>query len=171
MAKVTIPDLDTISKSIQEKRAALDEAKNNHLNEIKKINRRCKTKIKKLAPELKKLMQIANEMQNAGFQLGTMGGHEPSPEFVTNWWSHRIGFYPGTHPTSFGSPIRPLAGFGVMNGGAFGNVDLIITQDGEITSPGRVYDNGKMVDVIDFVEGFKEFKAKFIDYVNKVTKK
>jgi len=157
-------NLETITNKILAKRAKLNAEKKEQENaEIAQISEAV-AKIKKLAPKMKKLMKIATTMQENGFQLGTIMGNDPCPAFITNWWSHRIGFYPAEHPTDIrGSNFYPLKGFGIMNGGACGSVDLVIDQNGNIKSPGQTHD------LIIFANHFDDFMESFLAYVEKVT--
>lgn len=151
-------------KAISNKRTELNNAECAKKKAITKENEIAIAKIKGFANDFKELMEIADAMQKHGFTLGKITHMTSSPEFVTEWWSHCIGFYPDCNPSHH--RFLNLKGFGRMNGGACGNVDLIIDLDGNILSYGEIFSDGRMVDVIGFAEHFNDFKSKFLSYVD-----
>lgn len=123
-------------------------------------------KIKEYAQDFNNLVTLANELQGNGFSLNDHQSYfGDTSSFCTDGIRHRVGFF----VRNAFSRRKAIIGFGIENGGAFGNVDLLIDFDGNVKTRGEV-SRGKLIDMEKFVEVFPDFKARFLAYVDKITK-
>lgn len=118
-----------------------------------------------LAPRIKQLLDVAKEMQRNGFTLGQMKGYPTAfPEFETDWWNHKLGFF------CTDNDVRPRRrknayAIGCMGGGACGE-DLKIDENGEVVS-GIWESRGKWKyhEIQYVLREFNDFERRFYDYV------
>lgn len=141
--------------AIRSKREDLDLKRSEKLDRINERN----NLLKKQASDLVRkygndMFDIANELQENDFSI---------KDFFTDGISHRIGFFV-KHP--FEDRKQKILGIGIECGGCDGNIDLLISRDGEIISLGQVYKNGTMVTLTRFVNCFEDFKNRFYSHLN-----
>lgn len=145
---------ETANKEAEDKR-------NNLLTEMAKA----RDAFRALAPRIKQLIEVAQEMQRNGFTLGQMKGYPTAfPEFETDWWYHKLGFFCVNNHVQ---PIKRTLAYaiGCMGGGACGN-DLVIDKNGEVVS-GIWESEGKWeyYKVHEVLSGFDDFERRFYAYV------
>ena len=126
-------------------------------------------KIKALKPRIKELVEVGNACLMNGIAIigQGWGGHEgyDTHQFVTNSWSHLVGFVQGGKSAIFE--------MGINAGGACGEWDF--RTDGN-----RVYDvhektkahrEASLEHMQKFVNKFDEFEESFYGYVDGITSK
>lgn len=157
--------LDRIS-AIHSKRSALDAEQKRKAMATSEREDYLTAKIKEYSLDFYDLVRLANELQDNGFSLNDHQSYfGDTSSFCTDGIRHRVGFF----VRNAFSQRKTIIGFGVENGGAFGNVDLLIDFDGNVKTRGEVV-RGKLIDMEKFVEVFPDFKARFLAYVDKITK-
>lgn len=118
-----------------------------------------------LAPRIKDLIEVAQEMQRNGFTLGKMKGYPTAfPEFETDWWYHKLGFFCTLKNTRPRQRVNAYA-IGFMGGGACGR-DFIVNEDGEVLD--GIYEKEgtwKLPEIKRFFEQFDDFERRFYAYV------
>lgn len=117
----------------------------------------------------KDLMRVVDELQKNGFYLLTkseesVGIHES--KWVSNGISHRVGFITTT-PKYYYNGKLDIVGFGIINGGCCGNVDLVFDFEGNLLKQGQVFSDGRMDTLYRFVENFEDFVDEFYGYVER----
>ncbi len=124
-------------------------------------------KIKEYSQDFGDLVRLANELQDNGFSLNDIKSYwGDRSSFCTDGIHHGVGFFVRD---PFWGRRKEIIGFGIENGGAWGNVDLLIDFDGNVITKGEKC-SGKWVSMEHFVESFPKFKARFLEYVDKITK-
>lgn len=118
-----------------------------------------RTKIKTLAPRIKDLLEVARELQRNGFDLGENDAPSHSfskmPEFETNWWDHRLGFFCENRQYR---PVRRTLAFGIgfMGGGAAGP-DFLVDEEGELHADFKHYTTfPNCKDILDTLDDFEK---------------
>lgn len=156
---------DRIS-AIHNKRSALDTEQKRKTMAASEREDYLTAKIKEYSLDFHDLVRLANELQDNGFSLNDHQSYfGDTSSFCTDGIRHRVGFF----VRNAFSRRKAIIGFGIENGGAFGNVDLLIDFDGNVRTRGEVV-RGKLIDMEKFVEVFPDFKARFLAYVDKITK-
>lgn len=131
-----------------------------------------------LAPRLEEMFKVAEVLTDNFFYLGgkSRGYDNSAPLFLTDHIDHRVGFYVN-HPY-FDAPGRDytLTGyFGIANGGACGDDDLMIDRHGNVTrwnfskygSSSKWYKDMRdryLYDLKRVVDKFDEFESAFYAY-------
>ena len=152
--------------AIHSKRSALDAEQKRKIKTASEREDYLTAKIKEYSLDFYDLVRLANELQDNGFSLNDHKSYfGDTSSFCTDGICHIVGFFT-RNPFS---QRKAIIGFGIKNGGAFGNVDLLIDFDGNVRTRGEVV-RGKLVDMEKFVEAFPDFKARFLAYVDKITK-
>lgn len=120
-------------------------------------------KVKALAPRLSKMFDIAEALTNNGFYIGpknnTAGYRFHSPLYCTDHIDHGVGFF-CRHPY-FDFPGRDftMTGyFGIANGGACGEQDLMIDRNGNVQR-------------YDFSPRYRDYKKTYIEDLEYLLKK
>lgn len=134
--------------------------------QIVRENENAIAKIKSFQEDMQELMTLANELQSNGFCLGVKAYMTNCPTFITDWFYHGVGFYTAESNWHHANGLYTLQGFGIRNGGANGEVDVVIDWFGNIKSYGYVNDKGKMIDIIAFANGFPKFKENFLKWID-----
>lgn len=156
--------------AIRNKKVEMDNTEQARKEKMKRHNEWLKHEVQALVEMYgNDLIRVANELQDIGFNLLTEEersiGRDASL-FITNGIRHQVGFYTTT-PKFFYDGRHNIIGFGIENGGACGNVDLVIDVDGNVIKRGEVYSTGKMPDLERFYKEFVQFKDDFYTYVDK----
>lgn len=129
--------------------------------------------VKELAPRMRELMDVATALYENRIPLGKMVGYnDPSTEFISNWWSHKVGFIADIVSSGIARP----RGFGIIGGGACGH-DLTFSVGGvpacvyshNNDTPGvagRTWDDSDIHHLRSFIHGFDDFERRFYEYVD-----
>lgn len=175
--------MDRISriKGIAEDR---QQAKDNELSAKKNKIATLLEKVRSFAPRMHELMKVGRALYDAGIPLGEDDPDNPGArecgdvEFVTNGWSHRVGFVAAVringHIPSRGQNLP--VGFGICGGGAAGE-SIEFNEDGELEFlrrpfgkpagvSGRPWDDKDIRHLERFVAQFDDFEKKFYEYVD-----
>lgn len=133
-----------------------------------------RAKIKALAPRIKDLLDVAREMQRNGIDLGENDApsHACSkmPEFETEWWWHRLGFFCEDRNCR---PVRRKLAYGIgFMGGGYDGRDFIVYPDGEVdfgfdkwNCTAEHIEYRLRSKAASFLEEFDDFEKRFYAYV------
>lgn len=132
-------------------------------NKKEAYKRDCEAKIKSYAPQLKQLIEVGNYCIKNNIPItgksygGSMSENEYKKHFTTDGWFHFLGFYVNYN-------TKTIDGIGCAAGGACGNINFMVDQDGNICYGKNTgwWDRG----VKSFLEGIDKFIARFEAYIN-----
>lgn len=151
--------------AIRTKKLELDNQQRREMERNAEREDYLRDRIKEYAQDFNNLVTLANELQNNGFTLNDHGGSFGyTSSFCTDGICHRVGFFT-RNPWN---RKKEILGFGIENGGAWGDTDLMIDFDGNIITKGEVHSNGTCKSMETFVEHFPVFKERFLEYVDKI---
>ena len=154
---------DKLSK-IRNHRVHLDDEAVKKALAIENERKQVIKQLKALAPRIKDLMTIGQELISNAIPLGNPNSF---PDWGTSLesttWSHHVGYI----------PRYPIFGIGQMGGGACGD-HFAVDEKGNVTNLGIDREN-KFVDEDDkffiskaksFIAGFDDFEKRVIEYVD-----
>ena len=168
---------ESIINNIVAKRNELNYAESKENHEIWDKIFKLEEQIKILAPRIEDLFKVAEALTDNGFYLGgKLSYGQSSPYFATCHIDHRVGFFLD-HPY-FDAPARnfTMKGyFGIANGGACGDEDLMINRQGDVmrwefgkyaSSVARLKKvrDRYLYDLQRVVDKFDEFESAFYAY-------
>lgn len=151
--------IDNIKNFAQKK-----ELEEKNKKELKQKNiERYKQNIKELKPRIDELIEVGNACLQYNIPLTgkAFGGRESyeTNQFITNGWSHLLGFVTEINPINNSKYFDKL---GIFGGGA---CNYNLTTNGE-----KIEVSGNIEYVLTrFIEEFDEFEIKFYEYVDKIT--
>ena len=131
--------------------------------------------VKALAPRLRELMEVGKALCANGIPLGPKTDRlDITAEFLSNGWSHRVGFI---GRCDFRTGRSTIAGFGIVGGGACGS-DLYFNEDGEISdlfpdvgngpvgTRGNKWKDSDIAHLERFLSEFGAFEKKVYNFVD-----
>lgn len=129
--------------------------------------------VKSWAPRIKELMATFNALVDRNVKLPASSSYmDITPDFITNGWSHHVGFI--ARYSCFSGHLEPARGVGKAGGGAcyddvFFNEDGVPTKfhpDGMVIGVNAPMHDGNIRNLEDFVSGFEEFEKRFYAFVD-----
>lgn len=123
--------------------------------------------IKTLKPRIKELIEVGNACLVCGIPLTgqAWGGHEgyDTHQFITNCWSHLVGFVQSGNSAIFE--------MGINAGGACGNWNFRTDGDNVYDVYGDNVREASLEHLQKFINNFDEFEKSFYEYVDKLVNK
>lgn len=149
------------AESIKVAQQAQEQRENDIINSFYK-------KIKELAPRIKKLIILGNELYRQGLL---------EDYFYTDGWTHSLGFNRATKRFKFRCDNTPIKFLGIECGGACGDTDLWVNSEGNIkvaytsglwSKSGKLCDNDKISTwaLKRFAENFDVFEQRLLKYID-----
>lgn len=150
---------------IDKKVRATEERAEKRARDIDERKKAALNTISDLAPRINDLISLANYARDKGISLTgyqKFGGHEgyDTDLFITNGWSHLVGFV----------NTNPIIELGITAGGACGNIDFRTNgvKTYGITEESHTIVEPRIEHLEEFVRMFDTFETEFYAYIDKV---